>query len=175
MPPNTISILYQLNNSLTRTALPPGFFAIPVGLFCFLTVFGVDALLSAGISLCGCLLVFFSRSGLEISQDLHFFRQYYSLFIWRVGSWQQLPNIAGITLKYFSQVAPFTPTRDSWGIWNNAPTRFEELVVMFSVQNASTGIIITRFSADEEQEATQFANDVANIFDVPVRIYLPNN
>ena len=164
-----------MDTSLTRTALPFRFYIIPLGLFCFLTVFGIDALLSAGISLFGCLLVALGRAGLEFSQELHSFRQYYSLFIWRVGPWQQLPHITGVTLKYFSEVTPFTPTRYSWGIWNNAPTRLKELVVMFSVQNAPTGIIIARFSTDEENQAIQFVHDVASVFAVPARIYLPNN
>jgi len=46
---------------------------------------------------------------------------------------------------------------------------------MLSVQNSVSGIIVARYSRDEIKEATEFAQDTAQRFKVPVNNYLLTN
>lgn len=158
---------------LTRTALPSGFFAIPVGLFFLSCTFGSNVLYSAGFGILGCLVVSLGRAGIEISPDAHSYREYYSLFNWRSGRWQQLPPIVGVTLKQYAELTPVNP-RYSWGIWNSAPTLSKELILMLSIQNSSTGMILSHFSVSDTDQAIECAHEVAKVFNVKVNIYLPS-
>lgn len=122
----------------------------------------------------GGLIASFGKVGVEFSTDFRSFREYHALFGWRIGRWQQLPIISGVTLKYFSEVIP-TDSTYSWGIWNDKPTIAKELIVMLSIQNKSTGIIIGRFSVQDTHQAVGYVQGVAKDFGVPARIYLPGS
>jgi len=125
------------------------------------------------MGLLGCLLVSFSTTGIEFSADNKFFRKCHALFGWRVGRWQKLPIIVGVTLKYFSKFEK-TDSGDTWGIWNNTPQREEKLVVMLSVKHTAVGIILGNFSVKDVNQAGDFAHEVANRLGVPVNTYLPS-
>ena len=140
-----------------------------------LAVLGVNNKIGGSFALIGCLLIVLTKDGMEFSADCRSFRDYYSLFGWRFGRWEQLPFIVGVTVKYFSETASATPGRYSWGIWNDSPRHCEKLVVMLSVINKPIGIVIGNFSLDDVNEAMSFAHNIAEGFVVPVHTFLPVN
>ena len=140
-----------------------------------LAVLGVNNKIGGSFALIGCLLIVLTKAGMEFSTDCRSFREYYSLFGWRFGRWEQLPAIVGVTVKYFSETTSVTPGRYSWGIWNDSPRQCEKLVVMLSVKNKPIGIVIGDFSLDDVNEAMSFAHNIAEGFAVPVHTFLPVN
>ena len=80
-----------------------------------------------------------------------------------------MPAVVGVTLKYFA-----TTTRGSAKYnWKAPINRSEEVIVMLSVRNSSTGFIIGHFPVDNVNEAIDLAHDTADRFQVPVNTYLP--
>ncbi|MEJ7664621.1 MAG: hypothetical protein WKG07_36450 [Hymenobacter sp.] len=113
-------------------------------------------------------------TGLEISADRRRSREYWGLRGWRVGSWRPLPPVVGITLKYYAvRTKASRVTSTSWGVWKPASHRHEELVVMLSLRNRATGLIVGRCALDDVNAAIDFAHELAGYFDVPVHQYLP--
>lgn len=135
-------------------------------------VFKIDNMIGGSLALAVCLIIVLIKSGMEFSSDYHSFRKYYSLFGWRLGRWEKLPPIVGITVKYFSEISGTSQSKYSW---KNAPTHYEKLIVMLSVKNKSVGIIIGNFSLDDVNPAIDFAHNIAEGFGVPVHIFLPEN
>ena len=131
-------------------------------------------MLSAGVGLFGCVLVGLIRAGMDFSADNRLYREYYMLFGRRFGRWQPLPVIVGVTLKYFSEVVTVN-SGNNWKVWHNGPNRIGKLVVMLSVKNTATGIILSYFSLDDVNQASDFAHEIAEKFGVPVNIFLPTN
>lgn len=80
-----------------------------------------------------------------------------------------MPAVVGVTLKYF---AAATKGSSKYS-WETPINRSEEVIVMLSVRNSSTGFIIGRFSVDNINEAIDLAHDTAENFQVPVNNYLP--
>lgn len=116
------------------------------------------------------------RSGIEISPDLRRSREYLALAGWRVGAWQPLAPVVGVTLKYYSTLEKAaTSSTTHWGVWNDAQRRREELIVMLSLQHSATGLIVAHFGLDDVNVAIDFAHDTAARFDVPVNQYLPSH
>jgi hypothetical protein len=116
------------------------------------------------------------KLGIEIRNGRKAYRNCFMLFGWRVGQWQPLPSVIGITLKYFSYMEKGNSTPSgamSWGIWNNRSQRHEELVVMLSLENSKIGLIINRFELDDVNKAIDVSHDIADFFDVPVHQFLP--
>ena len=162
-----------LSDPFSPSALHPKFFAIPAGIFFVLAVFRVDNVIGAVLALFSCLLIMLTKAGMEFSADNQSFREYYSLLGQRFGQWELLPPIVGVTVKYFSEMERGGSSRYSWGIWNNAPRSHGMLIVMLSVKNKSTGIIIAKFSIDDVNSTVDFAHVVAGNFSVPVNTFLP--
>lgn len=80
-----------------------------------------------------------------------------------------MPAVVGVTLKYFA-----TTTRGSSKYnWKTPVNRSEEIIVMLSVRDSSTGLIVGHFPVDNVNEASDLAHYAANIFQVPVNTYLP--
>ena len=114
------------------------------------------------------------HTGLEISTDCRQRRAYWGLLGRRVGRWQPLPPVVGVTLKYYATLEKAgRPSARSWGVWKPANRRHEELVLMLSLQNRATGFIIGRCALNDVNAAIDFAHEVAAYFDVPVNQYLP--
>ena len=109
------------------------------------------------------------HTALELSPDYRKYRKYYSLFGWKTGRWQQLPPVVRVTLKYFATSSRHT----SKYTWGSAVARHEELVVMLSIKNSATGLIIGTFSLDDVNPAIDFARDTAEHLGVPINKYLP--
>ena len=166
---------YQLSlaNTISPQSLPLHFFAVPAGVIFVLAVCGVNNELIGCLALVGCLLLILTKAGMEFSADYRAVREYYSLFGRRFGRWQPLPPIVGVTVKYFSKVVSPTLSRYSWGIWNDAPRRYEKLVVLLSVKNKPVGMVVGNFSLNDATEALDFARDMAEGFAVPVHTFLP--
>lgn len=113
-------------------------------------------------------------TGLEISADRRHRRDYWGLLGRRFGRWQPLPPVIGITLKYYATVTKAgQPNVTSRNTWKPARRRSEELVLMLSLHNQPTGLIVGRYDLDEVNEAIDFAHELAEYFDVPVNQYLP--
>lgn len=119
-------------------------------------------LVLAGISISG-------YTSLEFSDDLRRFRKYYAVLRIKIGVWQPIPIVVGVTIKYFS-TATKSDSKYSWGPSTN---RVEEVIVMLSVRDASTGFIIGRFSVSDVNDAIDLAHDTAEQFQVSVNTYLP--
>ncbi len=88
-------------------------------------------------------------------------RSYYGLF-------------NGVTIKQFSEFLT-DDSRYNAGIWDSSPKRYKEVIVMLSVKDSSTGIIIARFSENEITQAIEFSSNIAEKFNVPVSDFLPPN
>ena len=114
------------------------------------------------------------RQGTELSPDNRFYRSYFELLSWRFGQWQPLPPVVGITLKFFTEVTRGNAGNGaaSWGVWDTSGVRYQKLVLLLSLQNSTTGLVINEFSADELPQARQAAQEAATRFGVPVREYL---
>jgi hypothetical protein len=109
------------------------------------------------------------HTALEISQDLRRFRKYYAVLGFKIGDWRSMPAVVGVTIKYFA-----TATKGSSKYsWEAPIKRSEEVIVMLSVRDSSTGFIIGRFPTDAVNAAIDMAHDTAESFDVPVNTYLP--
>jgi len=109
------------------------------------------------------------HTALELSSDHQYYRKYYAVLGLKMGRWQLLPPVIGITVKYYSSI---TRVRAKY---NQGSTRYrsEEVVVMLSVKGSTTGFIIGRFATDEVNTAIDLAYDTATGFRVPVNMYLP--
>ncbi|TDN40402.1 hypothetical protein A8B98_13230 [Hymenobacter sp. UV11] len=151
------------------------FYLLPcAALAAVLAAAGAAGWAAASIGLVGGLLLSSVEAGTEISPDLSQSRQYLSLLRWRVGRWQSLPPVVGVTLKYYSTLEKGdTASTTSWGVWSNPRNRHEELIVMLSLQQRTNGFILAHFSPDDVNDAIDFAHDTAERFRVPVNQYLP--
>lgn len=162
---------------LSRAGLPGAYFAYAVGAFFVLATVGVPGLWSAGVGLMLCLLGVLARSGTEFRADRSAYREYGELFGQRAGRWQPLRLVVGVTLKYFSSLSggDSTPSgRNSWGIWNANPRRTEELVLMLSLENSPTGLILARCPLGAVNATIDAAHELAEFFGgVPVHQFLP--
>ena len=118
-----------------------------------------------------CLAPALGQTSLEISSDYRQFRDCYAWFGITFGRWQPLPPIVGVTLKYFSTIS----SRRSKYNWNATTSRNEELVVLLSVRNSTTGMVIGRFDPDNVNLAIDFAHDTAEHLGVEVHYHLPTN
>ena len=94
------------------------------------------------------------------------YRVYTGLFNWRFGTWEVLPPISGVTVKYFSEfVTSGKPGRmrtDQVGYY----------VLMLSVINAQQGIILQRFGLNQKEYVVEIGEKIAEVFQVTVAIFL---
>ncbi|UOQ68260.1 hypothetical protein [Hymenobacter volaticus] len=150
-------------------------FVLPVIVFATSMLFGCKPITSAGIALVCISASWFVHWGTEVDITLGLQRTYYTVVGYSYGNWKPLPPIAGITLKYFSTISyNVTPSsRTSWGIWNDAKKRDEEIIIMMSVTQSSTGIIIKTAPLSELQVALEYAQGLAKQLNVPLNTYLP--
>jgi hypothetical protein len=94
------------------------------------------------------------------------YRIYTGLFQFRFGTWEILPSITGVTIKYFSEI-----------ITSGKPGRMRDdkighYILMLSRSNSSQGIILQRFSLDEEGYAIMLGQKISEVFQVPLATYL---
>jgi hypothetical protein len=166
-----------VNTSKPRARFQFWYLAVPLGVACLALLARATVwkavLLTVLLSLPWALLQAF-YTGVELSADRHQFRSYYGLLGLKIGRWQPLPPVVGVTLKYYSKIQR-SNSRYSRGILGAAARRAEELVVLLSVRNSATGIIVGRFSLDDVNPAIDFAHDLADELDVGVNMYLPPN
>ncbi|MBO0359050.1 hypothetical protein J0X19_13910 [Hymenobacter sp. BT186] len=150
-------------------------FTLPIATFVILFLLGCGPLLSAGIAFACIGAAWLVQSGLEIDLAQGMQRTYYTALGFSVGQWKPLAPVVGITLKYFSSIQPNTTpsSRRSWGVWNDASQRTEEVIVMLSIAHSSTGMIIKTLPLSEMQEAIAFAKDLAEQLGVPLHTYIP--
>ena len=166
-----------MNTSTPCTRFQFGYLAVPVGVAAAALLMGSTVwkalLLAVLLPLPWALLKAF-YTGVDLSPDRRLFRSYFGLLGLKIGSWQPLPPVVGVTLKYYSKLQR-SNSRYSRGILGAAARRAEELVVLLSVRNSATGIIVGRFSLDDVNPAIDFAHDLAEELDVGVNMYLPPN
>ncbi len=138
-------------------------------LFSLLTAPSGVKILLALVILALCLAPSLGQTNLEISPDCRRFRDYYALFGLRLGRWQPLPPIVGVTLKFYSTISRSNSKYE----WNATTSHHEELVVLLSVKGSATGMIIGRFDPDDVNLAIDFAHDTAERLGVVVHTHLP--
>lgn len=160
---------------LTRTGLQIGYLGPSVALSVVFLFLGAPSWLAALLCLAVWLIVSFSYSGKEISADYTEIRNYYSLVGCRFGLWQPMPDVVGITVKYFSALDSAMPASMSWGSWQNSTKRLEELVIMLSVRSSRQGIIIGRASVDSRRQIQAAAQHLADALAVPLHTYGPSH
>lgn len=113
------------------------------------------------------------RTTVEFSADHRQYRQGWQLLGLQTGTWKPLPPVVGVTLKYFSTTSSEPVAGiDSWGTWNTSTTRHEKLVLLLSLQNSATGLIIDEYGPDDLAAAREAAQALAARFGVEVREYL---
>ncbi|NML63994.1 hypothetical protein HHL22_02135 [Hymenobacter sp. RP-2-7] len=134
---------------------------------------GFDAWTSILVGLASWLVACTTYPGFEFSKDGLRMRDYHGLFGIKIGRWEKIPPVVGVTIKQFSEMIK-NDSKYSAGIWNSSSTRHAELIVMLSVKHSTNGIIMGRFSIDKPEQATEFANQLAERFKVPVNSYLSN-
>lgn len=97
------------------------------------------------------------------------YRIYTGLFKWRFGAWHSLPGIAGVTVKYFSELVssgkPGRMRTDKSGYY----------VLMLSVKQSSQGIILQEFPLNQREYVVDLGNQIASAFGVPIHTFLPNS
>jgi len=139
-----------------------------------LAVFGMAGWAAGLLSILVWLVLCTVQTGQKLSPDLQRNRDYFGIVGRRFGSWQPLPPVVGVTLKYYATLEKASITSaTSWGIWNNPQRRHEELIVMLSLQHRASGLIVAHFGADDVNAAIDFAHDTADRLRVPVNQYLP--
>jgi hypothetical protein len=161
---------------ISRTRLLFSAPLLGIAVLFFTTLLGCNIKLGIFLSVLTMVVDCLGKLGVEIGSDRKAYRNCFVLFGWRLGQWQPLPPVVGVTLKYFSYISgkgkaaviPF-----NWGIWNQGSHRHEELVLMLSLEHSRIGLIIKRFELDDVNQAIDIAHDTAEFFDVPVHQFLP--
>jgi hypothetical protein len=163
-----------MNFPIRRARLRLAYFLPSVTLAFASFLLGFNSWVACVLGIMAWLISCTGSTGVEISPDFRQSREYTGFLGWRLGSWQPLAPVVGVTLKYFSELDQArTVNGSSWGIWNNMPRRHEELIVMLSLQRSATGLILAYFGPDDVNVAIDFAHDTAERFRVPVNQYLP--
>ena len=108
----------------------------------------------------------FLYEGVDFDLNYRRYRLYTGLYKWKIGAWTQLPTIAGITIKYFSDLVT---TQDETGVSKDKNAR---LILMLSVANSSQGIIIQQFGLTEKEHALIMGARIAAIFQVPLATFI---
>ena len=119
---------------------------------------------------CGGLLLAVSRGFLYKGMDFDLpgkrYRLYTGLFNWRFGTWNILPSISGVTVKYFSEL--YTSGKPG----RIRTDQVEYYVLMLSVVNLREGIILQRFGLNQKEYALTLSGQIADVFKVPLTIFL---
>ena len=94
------------------------------------------------------------------------YRIYIGFFQWRFGTWQSLPVIVGVTVKYFSELAtsgkPGRMRTDKVGCY----------ILMLSVQQSSMGIILQEFPLNQQEYVMGLGEQIASAFRAPIHSFL---
>jgi hypothetical protein len=163
-----------MDNSTIRSRFQLRYFILSLLLIAGAIFIGFNVWGSITVGLVLWLIAIISYSGLEFSNGGGYMRNYYGLFGYKIGAWEKLPPITGVTIKQFSKIDDDN-SEYSAGIWGATSQRQQELIVMLSAQNSPNGIIVARFPISNTEEAIKFAQDTAEHFSVPVNNYLPTS
>lgn len=134
-----------------------------VGLLCI----SAGSWLFGTISLVLALARGFLYTGIEFDLTHGKFRFFTALFELRMGSWESLPVITGVTVKYFSVL------QTTGRIGLRRMDKVESFIVLLSVENSTQGIILIRYKLKHKNSAVLLANGVADYLKVPVRVVTP--
>ena len=96
------------------------------------------------------------------------YRVYSGLFQWRFGTWQSLPPIAGVTVKYFSELI----TSGERGHVRTDKAGY--YILMLSVSQSSQGIILQEFPMSQRDYVIKLGEQIASTFNVPMHSFLPS-
>lgn len=95
------------------------------------------------------------------------YRVYTGIFQWRFGTWQSLPIIVGVTVKYFSEL---TTSGKSGRIRTD---KIGYYVLMLSVYQSPQGIILQEFPLNQRDYVVELGEQIASAFSVPIHSFLP--
>lgn len=163
-----------MDNSTTRPHFQLSYFILSLLLISGAIFIGFNIWGSITVGLVLWLIASISYSGLEFSDGGGYMRNYYGLFGYKIGAWEKLPPITGVTIKQFSRISDDN-SEYSAGIWGTTSQRQQELIVMLSTQDLLNGIIIARFPISGIEDAIKFAQNTAACCKVPVNNYLPSH
>lgn len=108
----------------------------------------------------------FMYKGIGFDLPRQRYRIYTGLFQWRFGSWQRLPKVIGVTVKYFSELTtsgkPGRMRTDKIGYF----------VLMLSIYESSQGIILQEFQLNQEEYMMTLGKEIAQTFNVPLNSFL---
>jgi hypothetical protein len=144
-----------------------------LGLFCCLGVSTarepreVDfPLFMALFTFFGAFCLHFNYQNFAVDRNRHRYRYFNNLFGFPIGTWQPLPIVSAIVMKYFSEL-PISGRR-GWQVQN-----FQAYcIVMLSTTAANhKGIIVYKFPYRDKTQALQLTAELAQYFDVPTHIY----
>lgn len=124
------------------------------------------------------LLVQRGQPGIELKKNRKAYRNYFAIFGWRLGWWQPLPKVIGVTLKYYSSLSgnDATPSGStSWGVWKKQSQRSEKLILMLSVLHSTTGFTVYYYEPEDVNDAIDTAHKMADFFGVPMHQFLPSH
>ena len=103
----------------------------------------------------------------ELALDLpqRRYRRFASFFGFKHGSWQPLPDITGVVVKYFSEYE--VAGRRQWQI-ESAQASY---VLLLSVRNSEQGIVVQKFVYQQKAEALVLAGSIARYLGVDTILY----
>ena len=117
----------------------------------------------SGVLLAVSLAFLYKGLGFDLSGKRY--RVYTGLFDWRFGTWEVLPPISGVTVKYFSELV----TSGKAGRMRTDQVGY--YVLMLSVVDSPQGLILQRFGLNQKEYALELSEQIANIFQVQVATY----
>lgn len=149
-----------------------------VGTLVFTVVYLVGGSVTTGTVLAfGFVLITrLGQPGIEFNNNRSAYRNYFTFLGWRLGWWQSLPQIVGVTLKYYTSLSGSDRTPSgttSWGVWNKQSHRSENLILLLSVPRSTTGLIVYYYELDDVNTAIDTAQEMADFFRVPMHRFLP--
>ena len=88
----------------------------------------------------------------------------------RIGAWQKLPTIQRIVIKNYS----YAHTSDSKYNWSARTERIKEYVLLLSIANSRSGVILRNYPDDGLEEAQLTAASLSAVLNVEVKIFDPH-
>ena len=104
----------------------------------------------------------FMDKGIAFDLSRKRYKNYSGLLGLKLGTWEALPAVSGITIKYFSEI-----------VTSGKPGRIRQdkaghYVLMLSISHSATGLILERFAVDEENYVIMLGEKISAIFNVPL-------
>jgi hypothetical protein len=91
-------------------------------------------------------------------------KQRYRFYTWlagvRIGSWEHLPSIERVVLKFYSSLSTISSVS---GSGHTSTIQAKDYILLLSVKDSSEGIVIYRYPLDDRDEALFLASRLAKM------------